>query len=83
MSTRALLVMFYFSNKIRKGKIKFCSVNADTKTYVPRRQCQDFQMAFKMCSINNHNNVAQKLKEMTDIHPNKIESEKNIHINKQ
>ena len=30
------------------------------------------------CVINNRNNVAQKLKEMTDIHPNKIESEKNI-----
>ena len=25
-------------------------------------QCIDFQMAFNMCHINNHNNVAQKLK---------------------
>ena len=31
-----------------------------------------------MCFINNHNNVAQKLKEMTDIHPNKIKLEKSI-----
>ena len=36
-----------------------------------------FQMAFKMCRINNHNNGAQKLKEMRDIHRNKIDSEKN------
>ena len=35
-------------------------------------------MAFKMCVMNNRNNVAQKLKEVTDIHRNKIESEKNI-----
>ena len=27
-----------------------------------------------MFRINNHNNEAQKLKEMTDIHPNKIDS---------
>ena len=31
-----------------------------------RCECLDFQMAFKMCRINNHNDVAQKLKEMTD-----------------
>ena len=43
---------------------------------IPRCQCQDFQIAFKMCFINNHNNVTQKLKEMADIHPNKNESEK-------
>ena len=43
-----------------------------------RCQCRDFQMAFNMCRINKHNNGAQKLKEMTDIHRNKIESEKNI-----
>ena len=30
---------------------------------------------------NNHNNVAQKLKELIDIHQNKIELDKNI--NKQ
>ena len=35
-------------------------------------------MVFKMFRINNHNNEAQKLKEMTDIHPNKIDSEKTI-----
>ena len=35
-------------------------------------------MASKMCCIKNRNKVAQKLKEMTNIHPNKIESEKNI-----
>ena len=45
---------------------------------IPRRQCQDFQTVFKICCISNHNNMAQKLKEMIDIHPNKIESEKNI-----
>ena len=32
-------------------------------------------------SQNNHNNVEQKMKEMTDIYRNKIELEKNI--NKQ
>ena len=39
-------------------------------------------MVFKMCCISNHNNVAQNLKEITDIHPNKIESEKK-HLDKQ
>ena len=29
-----------------------------------------------MRSIKNHNNVAQKLKEVTNIHPNKTESGK-------
>ena len=38
----------------------------------------DFQMAFKMYRKNNQNNVAQKLKETTDIHQNKIELEENI-----
>ena len=28
---------------------------------IPRCQCWDFQMAFKMCHINYHNNVVQKL----------------------
>ena len=32
-------------------------------------------MAFKIRCINNHNDVAQKLKEMTDSHWNKIELE--------
>ena len=45
---------------------------------IPRCQCQNFQLAFKMCCIYNHNTVAQKVKEMTDIHPNKTESDKNI-----
>ena len=45
---------------------------------IPRCQCRDFQMVFKMFRINNHNNETQKLKEMTDIHPNKIDSEKTI-----
>lgn len=44
----------------------------------PGCQCQDFQLAFKVPCINNHNNWAQKLKEKTDVHPHKIESEKNI-----
>ena len=44
---------------------------------ISKFQCQDFLMAFKKCCINIHNNVAQQLKEMTDIHPNKIESEAN------
>ena len=39
-------------------------------------------MDFKMSRINNHNNVAQKLKYTTDIHGNKIELEKK-HLNKQ
>ena len=47
-----------------------------------RCQCLDFKMASKICRINNHNDVAQKLKEMTDIHRNKIELEKK-HLNKQ
>ena len=49
------------------------SVSADTTC-----QCQDFQKVFKICCIYNRNNVAQKLKQITDIHPNKIESEKKI-----
>ena len=44
-------------------------------------KCQDFQMVFNICCIKNHNNVEQKLKELTDIHPNKIESEK--YLNKE
>ena len=47
-----------------------------------RCQCIGFHMAFKMCHIKNHNNPAQKLKQMTDIHQNKIELDKN-HLNKQ
>ena len=43
---------------------------------ISKFQCQYFLMAFKKCCINIHN-VAQKLKEMTDIHSNKIESEAN------
>ena len=39
---------------------------------MPDCRCQDFQTAFKMSVLNNRNNVAQKLKEMTDIHQNKI-----------
>ena len=37
-------------------------------------------MVFKMCrkTIAVRNNVTQKLQEMTDIHRNKIEIEKNI-----
>ena len=35
-----------------------------------------------MCRINNQNDVAQKLKEMTDSHRNKIALEKK-HLNKQ
>ena len=27
---------------------------------IPRCQCQDFEMVFKVYCINNHNNVAQK-----------------------
>ena len=47
-----------------------------------RCQCIDFQIAFKMCHISNHNTVAQKLKQMTDIHQNKIKLDKK-HRNKQ
>ena len=42
-----------------------------------RYQCLDFQMALnEMCCINNHNNLAQKLKYMTDIHQNNIKLKK-------
>ena len=44
---------------------------------IPRCQCQYIPMSCKICCINNHNNVAQKLKETTDIEPNKFESEEN------
>ena len=54
--------------------------NIEVSVLIPRCQFLDFQIAFKMCRINNHNNVAQKLKEMSDIHQNKIELEKNIYI---
>ena len=48
----------------------------------PPSECLDFQMAFKICCINNHNDVAQKLKEMTHNHRDEIESEKK-HLNQQ
>ena len=54
--------------------------NIEVSVLIPRCQFLDFQIALKMCRINNHNNVAQKLKEMSDIHQNKIELEKNIYI---
>ena len=38
-------------------------------------------MAFKLSSKNDHNNVVQKLKEMTDIHQKNRVKEK--HLNKQ
>ena len=65
MSTRVALVIdvLFLQKKICKGK---------------RCQCRDFQMTFKIYRMNNHNNLAQKLKEMRDIHRNKIESEKNF-----
>ena len=55
MSTRVALVIavLFFQKKICKGK---------------RCQCGDFQMAIKKCRMNNHDKVAQKLKEMKDIH---------------
>ena len=31
-----------------------------------------------MCHIKNHDNMAQKLKEMTDTHKNKTDLQKNI-----
>lgn len=48
---------------------------------IPNCRCQDFQTAFKMSCITNCDNVAQKLSEMTDIHQNKIESEKKSKTN--
>ena len=42
---------------------------------------QYFQIAFKMSCKNNHSDMVQKLKEITDA-IKKIELEKNIHINK-
>ena len=54
--------------------------NIEVSVLIPRCQFLDFQITFKMCRIKNHNNVAQKLKEMRDIHQNKIELEKNIYI---
>ena len=51
---------------------------------IPTRQCQDFQIVVtKMCRIRNHNNVAQKLRKMKNIHRNKIYLKKNIYLNKQ
>ena len=44
--------------------------------------CIDFQMTFKICHTSNHNNVAQNLKQMTDIHQNEIELDKK-HLHKQ
>ena len=38
-------------------------------------------MAYKTCCINNHNNVAQQLKEIADIRPNKLNQRK--HLNTQ
>ena len=49
---------------------------------IPNCQCQYFQMVFKMYCTNNRNNMAQKLKEITDIFPSKFESEKNISVKK-
>lgn len=54
--------------------------NIEVSVLIPRCQFLDFEIAFKMCRIKNHNNVAQKLKEMRDIHQSKIELEKNIYI---
>ena len=42
---------------------------------IQRCQCQDFQMAFKMCYIHEQ---LQSCGTFEVIHPNKIESEKNI-----
>ena len=36
MSTKVVFVTFYFSKKSCKGKIKFWSVNADTKMLMSR-----------------------------------------------
>ena len=41
-----------------------------------RCQCLDFRMAFKLCCINNQNDVAQTLGEMTESNRNEIELEK-------
>ena len=71
--------MFRFSKIICIRKIYFSSTIADTKMLM---SSQDFQMVLKMCSIKNHNNGVHKLKYMGDIQLNKIESEKNILINK-
>lgn len=46
---------------------------------IKRCQYQNIQRVFKMCPIiSNHKNVAQKLKEMTDIH-----WDKEKHLNKE
>ena len=60
-----------FQKNFSKEKTKFFSVDANTKM-------SNLQMAIHMCCINNHNNGAQRVKEMTDIHQNKIELEKSI-----
>ena len=49
---------------------------------IPRCQYQDFQMAFKMCSINNHSNVTQKLKR-NDRYSSKQDRVREKHLNKQ
>ena len=50
---------------------------------IPSCQCRRFQIALKMCCINNHNNVTKKFKKMTGIYQNKTELEKDIKIKKQ
>ena len=46
---------------------------------IPRSQCQDFQVAFKMDLINSHNNVAKKLKNYSS----KQNWVREKHLNKQ
>ena len=38
-------------------------------------------MTYEMSRVNNHNNVAENLKEMKEIHQNKNLSKKNIYMN--
>ena len=68
---------FFFKKKICNGKIKICSVDAETKMSMVR-----FPNGLQNCCINHDNDVAEKLKEMTDSNQNIIELEKK-HLNKQ
>ena len=61
--------MFCFSKNFCKGEWNFAVL-----MLIQRCQWQDFQTTFKIWCIKNHNNMAQKLKEMTDIRPKKNKS---------
>ena len=66
-------VLFFQKDFVRE------KLNFGASMLIPRCQCWYFQMIFKMCRINNQNNVAEKLNKIKDIHQNKIELGKHKH----